>query len=91
MTDDDDSGFNWKAMEDASHLCVTVFCNSRTDGHRRFVMPVDELIERSGLPRDVFDDAMVLAAERDWLLRRLEFVELKAAGIHVAKASLDRG
>jgi hypothetical protein len=76
-----------KAREDASRLCVAVFLKGRTEG--RFVMRRDELLGVSKLPQTPFDVAMAWAAERDWLHARLEFVELKAAGIHVAKASLD--
>ena len=75
-----------KAMEDASRLCVAAFLNGRTEG--RFVMRVDELLEAAKIPRSLFAAAMAWAVERDWLHTRLEFVELKAAGIHVAKASL---
>jgi hypothetical protein len=73
-------------MEDASRLCVAAFLRGKTEG--RFVMQVDELLEAAKIPRNLFAAAMARAVERDWLHTRLEFVELKAAGIHVAKASL---
>jgi hypothetical protein len=52
-------------------------------------MRVDKLMAASKLPRDLFSSTQAWALQCDWLRRRSEYVELKAAGIHVAKKVLD--
>jgi hypothetical protein len=68
----------------AARLCALVFFKGKTEG--RFLMEVEELTRASDLPRSLLEAAMAWAAERDWLHIRLDYVELKAAGIHIAKA-----
>jgi len=70
----------------AARLCALVFSKGKTEG--RFVMEVEELTRASDLPQSLLEPAMAWATERDWLWIRLDYVELKAAGIHVAKASM---
>jgi len=70
----------------AARLCALVFSNGKTAG--RVVMGVEELTRASDLQRSLLEAAVAWAAERDWLWIRLGYVELKAAGIHVAKASM---
>jgi len=71
----------------AVSLCAAVLLKGRTAG--RFVMILDELRKASDLPRDQFDAALGIAAERSWMRIDVGHVELKAAGIYVAKEDLD--
>ncbi len=43
----------------------------------------------SKLPRDLFSAIQAWAVQCDWLRTRFQYVELKAAGIHVAKKVRD--
>jgi len=71
----------------AADLCVLLLLSGKHEG--RFAMRVDELMAASELSRDRFRGTQAWALQCDWLRRRSEYVELKAAGIHVAKKVLD--
>jgi hypothetical protein len=71
----------------AAELCVLLLLSGKHEG--RFAMRVGELMAASKLPRDLFRATQAWAVQCDWLRKRFEYVELKAAGIHVAKKVLD--
>jgi hypothetical protein len=63
-------------------------------GHTRhaddgqFAMSIDELRHAMDLSERQAEVATMWAAEREWIRRRANQVELKAAGIYVAKVTL---
>ena len=71
----------------AADLCVQLLLRGKEAGH--FAMAADELMLASRLSQDLFEMVITWAAERDWLRARLPLIELKAAGIYVAKETLD--
>jgi len=71
----------------AAELCVLLLLGGKHEG--RFAMRVDKLMAASKLPRDLFRATQTWAIQCDWLRMRFQYVELKAAGIHVAKKVLD--
>jgi hypothetical protein len=73
--------------EMAADICVLLLLGGKHEG--RFAMRVEKLMVASKLPRDRFRAAQAWAVRCDWLRTRSEYVELKAAGIHVAKKVLD--
>ena len=70
----------------AANVCAAVLSGGKHDG--RFAMSIDELRLAMELTERQAEVATMWAAEREWLCRRANWVELKAAGIYVAKASL---
>jgi hypothetical protein len=70
----------------AADLCATVLLNGR--GFGRFAMLIDDLAEASGRPRTEVDAAIAWGVGEDWLRHDTAYVELRAAGIHVAKQTL---
>ena len=71
----------------AADLCVLLLLSGKHEG--RFAMRVDVLMAASKIPRDLFRATHAWAVQCDWLRTRSKYVELKAAGIHVAKKVLD--
>jgi hypothetical protein len=71
----------------AAELCVLLLLSGKHEG--RFAMSGNALMAASKLPRDLFRETQARAVRCDWLRTRFQFVELKAAGIHVAKKVLD--
>jgi hypothetical protein len=69
----------------AVNLCAVVLIK----GNRRFVIALDELMNGSGLDQNLFSAAMDFAVEHYWLRRGMNFVQLRAAGIFLAKEALD--
>jgi hypothetical protein len=70
----------------AADLCATVLLNGRAFG--RFAMLMDDLAEAAGRPRTEVEAAIACGIEQDWLRHDTAYVELRAAGIHVAKEML---
>jgi hypothetical protein len=71
----------------AAELCVLLLLSGKHEG--RFAMSANALMAASKLPRDLFRATQAWAVQCDWLRTRFQYVELKAAGIHVAKKVLD--
>ena len=67
----------------AAELCATVLLNGRVFG--QFAMLMDELREAAGRPRAEVEAAIAWGIEQCWLRHDTAYVELRAAGIHVAK------
>jgi hypothetical protein len=70
----------------AADLCARVLLNGRVFG--RFAMLMDDLAEVVGHPRTDVEAAIAWGIEQDWLRHDTAYVELRAAGIHVAKEML---
>jgi hypothetical protein len=70
----------------AADLCAALLTNGGAYG--RFAMSVDELAETAGRPRAEVEAAIAWAVEQAWLRHDIQ-VELRAAGIHVAKQTLE--
>ena len=70
----------------AANLCATVLLNGR--GFGRFAMLMNDLAEAVGRPRAEVETAIAWGIELDWLRHDTAYVELRAAGIHVAKEML---
>jgi hypothetical protein len=74
-------------------LCKRIHAEPR-QGHTRraddgqFAMSIDELRHAMDLSERQAEVATMWAAEREWIRRRANQVELKAAGIYVAKVTL---
>jgi len=77
------AGFTTVAAEG---LCATVLLNGRAFG--RFAMLMDELLEAVGRSRTEVEAAITWGIEQGWLRHDTAYVELRAAGIHVAKEML---
>jgi hypothetical protein len=71
----------------AANICAVIALRQEAPG--RFAMPVDELSKATHLPPAELEAAIAWAVEHDWLSRGSTHVELKAAGIYVAKEILD--
>jgi hypothetical protein len=71
----------------AAELCVLLLLSGKHEG--RFAMSGNEPMAASKLLRDLFRATQARAVQCDWLRMRFPYVELKAAGIHVAKKVLD--
>ena len=71
----------------AGKLCAAIFLKGRVLG--RFAMLLDELPETTGLPSAEVQAVINWAIEREWLRLGHNYVELQAAGIYVAKVTLD--
>jgi hypothetical protein len=67
----------------AADLCSTVLLNGRVFG--QFAMLMDELLEAAGRPRAEVEAAIAWGIGQGWLRHDTAYVELRAAGIHVAK------
>lgn len=74
-------------MTVAAELCATVLLNGRDCG--RFAMLIDDLAAAAGRPRTEVDAAIACGIEQGWLRHDTAYVELRAAGIHVAKEMLE--
>jgi len=90
--DDGRSPADWAAdvakyEANAAMLCAAVFLKGKVLG--RFAMLLDELPETTGLPRAEIQAVINLAIERDWFRLGHNYIELQAAGIYVAKETLD--
>jgi hypothetical protein len=70
----------------AANVCAAVLSSGKHDG--RFAMSIDELRRAMDLSERQAEVATMWAAEREWVRRRANQVELKAAGIYVAKVTL---
>ena len=71
----------------AANVCAAVLSGGKHDG--RFAMSIDELRRAMDLSERQAEVAIMWAAEREWVRRRANQVELKAAGIYVAKVTLE--
>ena len=71
----------------AANICALIVLRQEAPG--RFAMPVDELSVVTNLSPPELEAAISWAVEHDWLSRGATHVELKAAGIYVAKEILD--
>jgi hypothetical protein len=67
----------------AADLCATVLLNGR--GFGRFAMLMDDLAEALCRPRAEVEAAIAWGIEQGWMRHDTAYVELRAAGIHVAK------
>ena len=72
---------------DAVTLCTTLLVSGNEDV--RFSMTWLELVKAVDLPWLRIEAAINWAVRRDWLRRGRDYLELKAAGIYVAKETLD--
>jgi hypothetical protein len=70
----------------AVNVCAAVLSGGKHKG--RFAMSINELRRAMDLSERQVEVATMWAAEREWVRRRANQVELKAAGIYVAKATL---
>ena len=70
----------------AANVCAAVFSKGKHDG--RFAMSIDELRRAMDLSERQAEVAIMWAAEREWVRRRTNQVELRAPGIYVAKVTL---
>ena len=71
----------------AANICALIVLRQEAPG--RFAMPVDELSKAAHLPPAELEAVIAWAVEHDWLRRGSTDVELKAAGIYVAKEVLN--
>jgi hypothetical protein len=71
----------------AADLCAALLANGGI--HGRFAMSVDELAEAAGRSHAEVEAAVAWAVEQAWLRRDIDDVVLRAAGIHVAKQTLE--
>ena len=71
----------------AADLCARVLAKGGIFG--RFAMLIDELTETAGRPRAEVEAAVAWGVEQAWLRHDTAHVELRAAGIHVAKRMLE--
>ena len=70
----------------AANVCAAVLSAGKHDG--RFAMSIDQLRRAMDLSERQAEVATTWATEREWVRRRANQVELRAAGIYVAKATL---
>jgi hypothetical protein len=70
----------------AEQLCAAVLSTGR--GFGWFAVPMDELPGLVGRPQTEVEDAIAWGGEQGWLRHETVYVELRAAGIHVAKEKL---
>jgi len=71
----------------AAELCAAVLAKGGMFG--RFAMSMDELAETAARPRVEIEAAIAWADGQAWLRHDTGQVELRAAGIHVAKQMLE--
>jgi hypothetical protein len=71
----------------ASNLCATVLSRGKHDG--QFGMTLDALRVAMALNEPQLKVVAAWAAERDWIRWIADRIELRAAGIYVAKERLD--
>jgi hypothetical protein len=71
----------------AEKLCVVVFKGRKVRG--RYRMPFDDVVEASKLSFAAVVSGLTAAIKQDWITQTHDTVELKAAGIHIAKKKLD--
>ena len=67
----------------AADLCAMVLRNGGIFG--QFAMLMDELLQAASHPRADVEGAIAWGIEQGWLRHDSAYVELRAAGIHVAK------
>jgi hypothetical protein len=70
----------------AEQLCAAVLSNGGAFG--RFAVLMDKLPGMVGRPQTEVEAAVALGGEQGWLRHETSYVELRAAGIHVAKEKL---
>lgn len=70
----------------AARLCAKVLSNGKSNG--RFSMPISNLRKVADLGRGEFQSILACAIRNKWLHARGSRVELRAAGIHLAKEAL---
>ncbi len=70
----------------AARLCAKVFSNGKSNG--RFSIPISNLRKVADLGRGEFQSILACAIRNRWLHVRGSRVELRAAGIYVAKEAL---
>jgi len=70
----------------AANICAAVLSSGKHDG--RFAMSIDELRRAMDLSERQAEVATMWAAEREWIRRRANQVEMKATGIYAAKVTL---
>jgi hypothetical protein len=75
------------AVDTAAKLCAMVFLKGKVLG--RFAMLLDDVPKAMGLPLAEIEAGTDWAVEHGWLHRGKNYVELLAAGIYVAKETLD--
>jgi hypothetical protein len=73
----------------AARICVVVLQNRKPTALGRFAMPVDQLPDATGFSRKQVEAAIAWAVDCAWLHQLSDDVELRAAGIYVAKENLD--
>jgi hypothetical protein len=71
----------------AANLCATVLSHGKHSHH--FGMTLDALREAMALTQHQLKVVAAWAAEHDWIRWIADRIELKAAGIYVAKETLD--
>jgi hypothetical protein len=72
----------------AATLCAVIYMNGKVLG--RYAMPTENLTEALSSQVAEVEAAIDWAIECSWIGRRYANIELKAAGIYVAKQVLDR-
>ena len=70
----------------AEKLCVVLFKGRKVEG--RYRMTFDDLVKASKLAFAEVVSGLTSAVKRDWITQIHDTVELKAAGIHIAKKKL---
>jgi len=71
----------------AENLCVVIFQGRKVE--RQYRMTFDDMVAASKLPYAEVVSGLTAAIKQDWITQIHNTVELKAAGIFVAKKSLD--
>lgn len=71
----------------AAELCATIFGRGSASG--RFTIGLTELRRLTALPLDRLEAATAWATQHAWMRSDRDHVELSAAGIYVAKVTLD--
>ncbi len=71
----------------AENLCVVIFQGRKVKG--RYRMTFDDMAAASKLPYAEVVSGLTAGIKQDWITQIHDTIELKAAGIHVAKKSLD--
>jgi len=71
----------------AEKLCVVLLKGRKVEG--RYRMTFDDLVKASKLAFTEVVDGLTAAMKRDWITQIHDTVELKAAGIYIAKMKLD--
>ena len=72
----------------AENLCVVIFQGRKVKG--RYRMTFDDMAAASKLPYAEVVSGLSAGIKQDWISQIHDTIELKAAGIFVAKKSLDQ-